>query len=684
MARSRHASAFLFLLSIFVSQLVFADEIRSDRAAQREPLDVPRNWAVDFSSVIERNTAVTEGKIGVMALSTAPTHFIPVVPCRIVDSRRTPDGPFNGPIMAAGETRSFDLNDGPCAGIPANVGAYSLNLTVANPAANGFLTVWPTGESRPLTSNVNYRAGINQANAAIVPAGTNDSVDIFMLQEGHVIIDINGYLKPGVVTSANPGVGVELSAPTGDVTISIEDGGVTAAQLGASAVTTGAIQDGAVSAAKIGTNEVVKSIQGLRDFVDVVGTGATSVTATGSTITINSPAVAVPTGTIVLGPPSDTTLIGAGFTQVGSSGLQMWRPTSTTGALTRGYHTAVWTGTQMIVWGGTSFGAGSALNTGGVYDPLSDSWSATSTGTNVPAPRVFHTAVWTGSTMIVWGGESASFVRLDTGGIYTPASNSWAQTSTFGVPLGRRYHTAVWSQNTGTMIVWGGQTAAGFTNTGALYNPAGSGAWASTNLTGAPSARYRHSAIWTGAPQNRMIVWGGESPAYEATGAVYDPSPSGGGSWTAVQVTGAPPGRSFHAAVWTGTQMIVWGGASSSSGTEATGGRYTLASNSWALTSTTNVPSARHFDSTHENAAVWTGSRMIVWGGYPSTGTGGIYNPATDVWESSTTESSPTPRYAHTCVWTGTRLVVFGGYLNSFNYTNTGGWWNFLSYYIKN
>ena len=52
----------------------------------------------------------------------------------------------------------------------------------------------------------------------------------------------------------------------------------------------------------------------------------------------------------------------------------------------------------MIVWGG-----GASINTGGRYNPATDSWTATST-TNAPEGRYYHTAVWTGTTMIVWGG----------------------------------------------------------------------------------------------------------------------------------------------------------------------------------------------------------------------------------------------------------------------------------------
>ena len=67
----------------------------------------------------------------------------------------------------------------------------------------------------------------------------------------------------------------------------------------------------------------------------------------------------------------------------------------------RNYHTAVWTGSEMIVWGG--LGVEVDFNTGGRYSPSTDTWTATST-TNAPSGRDLHTAVWTGTEMIVWGG----------------------------------------------------------------------------------------------------------------------------------------------------------------------------------------------------------------------------------------------------------------------------------------
>jgi hypothetical protein len=70
-----------------------------------------------------------------------------------------------------------------------------------------------------------------------------------------------------------------------------------------------------------------------------------------------------------------------------------------------------------------------------------------------------------------------------------------------------------------------------------------------------PSARDDHTAVWTGS---EMIVWGGSNDSsYFNDGARYNPSAN---TWTAVTITGASVARNSHTAVWTGSEMIVWGG----------------------------------------------------------------------------------------------------------------------------
>jgi N-acetylneuraminic acid mutarotase len=277
-----------------------------------------------------------------------------------------------------------------------------------------------------------------------------------------------------------------------------------------------------------------------------------------------------------------------------------WTATMTVNAPNaRDRHTAVWTGSEMIVWGGSFLDNGwHYFNTGGRYNPATDSWTATSTA-NAPVARDVHTAVWTGSEMIVWGGGDNN--ELNTGGRYNPATDSWTATSTANAPTARVSHTAVWTGS--EMIVWGGYGCGGncILNSGGRYNPI-SNSWTGTSTSSAPSARWYHGTIWTGS---EMIVWGGtNSMNYLNTGGRYDPKTD---RWTATGVPNGVLGRAGHTAVWTGGEMIVWGGADSTFNDCNTGGRYNPSTDSWMATSLGNAPSARD-----SHTAIWTGTEMIA------------------------------------------------------------------------
>ena len=371
---------------------------------------------------------------------------------------------------------------------------------------------------------------------------------------------------------------------------------------------------------------------------------------------------------------------GFGGVQLDSGGrynpsTDSWSTISTAAGVptAREFHSAVWTGSQLIVWGGRgSFGGGSfnGVNTGGRYSPSTDTWAPTSTGTGVPDYRSAHTAVWTGTEMIVWGGSGFS-TNLATGGRYDPVSDSWLPTSTeSGVPAGRVYHTAIWSGS--EMLVWGGSGRnAVELQSGGRYDPL-TNTWSATSQgPNVPTARESATAVWTGT---EMLIWGGTAshgPTYLDTGGRYNPSSN---TWLPTsRGANVPTARSFHSAVWTGSEMIVWGGASGTA-LFATGGRYVPSTDSWAPTAMGgNVPEGRL-----GHTALWTGKHMIVWGG---TGlhdvrlaTGGRYNPSTNVWITTTTIDAADARDAHTAVWTGTEMIVWGGYASSeYSTTNTGG-----------
>ena len=347
-----------------------------------------------------------------------------------------------------------------------------------------------------------------------------------------------------------------------------------------------------------------------------------------------------------------------------------WTPTQTTGAPSgRLFFPAVWTGTEMILWGGYSGTTNMDTNTGGRYNPATNSWLPTSL-TNAPLQRDSHSAVWTGAKVVIWGGSNEILAPKDSGGRYDPATNTWLATSTpAAAPTARLEHTAVWS---GTrMIVWGGWNGANQTyDTGALYDPVGDG-WTATNRTGAPVPRVHHTAIWSGSA---MIIWGGEDAADlpQNTGGLFNP---GNNTWTAAtSLTGAPSMRLNHTAVWTGTRMIVWGGYDGAMKLN-TGGIFDPGQNTWTPTSTTGAPAVRNL-----HVAVWADSvsQMIVWGGenelaQPLT-TGGRYNPAADSWSATSNVGAPVRGQWAPAIWTGSEMIVWGGWdLTGQVDLNTGG-----------
>jgi len=339
-----------------------------------------------------------------------------------------------------------------------------------------------------------------------------------------------------------------------------------------------------------------------------------------------------------------------------------WTPTSMVGAPeARFFHTTVWTGTHMIIWGGR--GSIYVLNDGGRYDPATDTWTPMTTS-GAPGRRWQHSAIWTGSVMVVWEGKDPAGAALNTGGRYDPIADRWTPTSTTNAPSPRVQATMVWTGS--RMVIWGGVDALNtYMSMGGMYDPVDN-TWAPISTINAPSARSGHTAMWTGS---RMIVWGGYNGNYLSTGGQYDPVND---IWTPTFAGTAPAGRIWHTAVWTGSNMIVWGGYPHTN----TGGRYDPASNTWTPTSTTNAPLPRYFELT---SSVWTGNLMLVWGGFGINGaflnTGGRYDPVSDKWWPTSLTDAPIGRDHQSTIWTGHSMVIWGGHGGggSLFYLDTGG-----------
>ena len=151
-------------------------------------------------TVYVANSGSNTVSIVAAAISSNPLRFLPLTPCRVVDTRWA-NGSLGGPTLAASTPRSFPIPASNC-GVPASAAAYSLNVTVVPQQYLGFLTVWPTGQAEPAISTMNSWDGRTKANAAIVPAGAGGAVSVFASNPADAVLDINGYFVPTTNPSA--------------------------------------------------------------------------------------------------------------------------------------------------------------------------------------------------------------------------------------------------------------------------------------------------------------------------------------------------------------------------------------------------------------------------------------------------------------------------------------------------
>ena len=223
------------------------------------------------------------------------------------------------------------------------------------------------------------------------------------------------------------------------------------------------------------------------------------------------------------------------------------------------------------------------------------------------------------------------------------------------------------------MIVWGGIGFGGYLNDGARYNPS-TNTW--TMLPPVPAAlhgRTQHTAVWTGS---EMIVWGGTAyvngnSVYYNNGASYNPATN---TWKMLaSAPGSIKGRIGHSAVWTGTEMLIWGGTDNSMFDD--GAQYNPSTDTWELMAPSCL-SARY-----NHRAVWTGTEMIIWGGsygFPY-GDGALYNPVIKKWNPLDSGIGISARSDHSMLWEGKSLIIWGG-LAIDDYTNDGAIGNIYSY----
>jgi hypothetical protein len=321
---------------------------------------------------------------------------------------------------------------------------------------------------------------------------------------------------------------------------------------------------------------------------------------------------------------------------------------------------AVWIGTGLFVYDGGDF---NTQRRGAIWNRATRTWSAINL-TGAPQSISRFGLAWTGSRVVLWGGlTTQGIVRVSNQGwLYDPVADAWSQMSLTGAPAARQEPIVQW---TGTHLsVFNGTGSLDSSGTSGLGH-LDSGLWdpATDTWTVVPFRAGR-----TPAGVGTRAVWAGTG-LFAAGGATESSTTSGQYNFWAPPATEWPTPcsmadpRRFGSVVWTGTAALVWGGQDGATAGPYHGTGLTITPGAASCTSSA-IPAAAGAPSARSgHTAVWTGSRMIVFGGRNGSQTyadGASYDPQLGQW-SALEPGTPGVRTGHQAFWTGTEMIIWGG-----------------------
>jgi hypothetical protein len=221
---------------------------------------------------------------------------------------------------------------------------------------------------------------------------------------------------------------------------------------------------------------------------------------------------------------------------------------------------AVWTGSQMILWGGST-AAGAVMQSGGLYDLGTNQWTPIATTGSAPQ-TIGLAAVWAGSLgMLTFGGADASKVILSVYQ-YLPATNHWAKYKDInpGGFVARKDAYVAWVN--GKMVIWGGRTFANApVSTGVLFDPVQK-TWTvlpAPPAAAGPRAAVQYEAGWIGRSGTSAYLLGGVTTGTSVAqnGIAVDTTSS---TWTLIPAWDPAGEHRSGVGAWTGNEFVVWGG----------------------------------------------------------------------------------------------------------------------------
>lgn len=352
---------------------------------------------------------------------------------------------------------------------------------------------------------------------------------------------------------------------------------------------------------------------------------------------------------LVVGPDVATDVV-----TLSNNGAGTWRKLAT---LSRGIGffgtTAVWTGREVLLFGGSNGETGAAevfATTAHAFDPVTLTLSSLAAD-GMPLFRSGHSAVWTGNEMIVWGGRTLTGFATNTGGMYNPVSRQWRATSVTDPPHARSRHRAVWTG--ARMVVLGGDASPNDGTAryiGGRFDPSSGldGTWSGVNPAGAatPSPERIIHATWTG----RHVIW--QAPG---TGVKrYDPTTD---SWTNASCSiGGTFYGGFH---FSGTRLLGMPDTAS----HQVGTPFPVVAYDVARDRCDSLRPFQGGVSDVPVFMAWTGNRLIAitMDGAGSTGVFDPTGGGTWVVGPEARFNPPLLRTDVPIVWTGTQLLIFYG-----------------------
>ena len=347
----------------------------------------------------------------------------------------------------------------------------------------------------------------------------------------------------------------------------------------------------------------------------------------------------------------------------------------------------VWTDDEVIIWGGQGYveyqygfdttQENAILSDGGRYNPSTDQWQPM-TVTSPERTKIHSTSIWTGSEMIIWGGFKPESWLItgdpfsNEGHRFNPTTFTWLPISQ-DVPLSPRYFAnSIW--NGEEMLIWGGNIGTAYFDDGARYDPL-TDSWPLMNPAGSPAADFSGFMAWMDDEMLVITYDGGGPTTQEAlTGAMYNPDTD---LWRPMNVAGAPTKFSDRIkGRWNGSELYVGGFLNADF---PHGGVFYPDLNQWFPLNRTANHEPKNWPATG-----MIGNELIVAGGqgYHSAAastSGEIYNTETGVWRPMSEDNAFGTTNSYLSVWTGEDLILWGERYSISSYSGNGGKYNFAT-----